>query len=970
MLGWLGRIAPLTTVLPGLAGMVFDTALCFVLLGAALLAQAAAPAASRLRRAAPVCAALALTLALLNVVQIASGKTLGINLPELHAWNSTGNPAPGQMSLPTTVCFILAGTSALLQRWRRRNAVVAIARVFSALTFAIGLLAVCGYLLKLEPLYSWYPMSQMAVHTAVGMLLLAAALWLSWSEPQREYREEREIVAVATTALVIVALLSALTGTWVLRTQGAETLNKNLQMMQQARANLLTLALDQRSARVALVGTQGSLLRAMRALVARPGDRAGRQALQRELSTILQRGFDGIVLLANDGTPLAAAGKPIPPPDLELLPQGPQPGRTGLAWRNGLVLRNRIELRDASGRLGELVVEHASPVLQSMLLSTAELGSSGAVALCGPSNAGPACLPGRDRAAPYLLQEQGGEAAQLMAKALDGASGTDHVAADQGQADMAAFGPVGASGLALMVQVNAAALYAPIRHGLLLGFVLVGLLVFAAAAWLRRHVGALAQRLSRANYLRETERRRQEEDTLHLAHHDSLTGLPNRTLLQQRMRDAIQRARRERGRVAVMMIDLDHFKRVNDSLGHHVGDQLLKTVAERILACVRGSDTVARMGGDEFVVLLDAAADDSGIERMAAAIIERIAAPIPVDGHELLVTPSIGISRYPDDGEDLPVLLMNADSAMYRAKAGGRQAYCLFSRDMQQAARNRMELEGALRQALKLGEFSLDYQPQISLINGEIIGMEALLRWNNPQRGAVSPADFIPVAEESGLIVEIGEWVLATACREARLLQLRTGRPLRLAVNLSPRQFRQAGLVEQVQRALREGGLAPEHLELEITEGVLMAQTAEMVQRLGQLRALGVSIAVDDFGVGFSSLAYITRFPISTLKIDRVFVSQLPDSANDAAVAQAIIALARSLNINVVAEGVETLRQLEYLRARNCDMAQGYHIGKPVPLAQFSVQGFHFGKAIPLEAFGREFEKTQRHSWRSVGAPG
>ncbi len=462
-----------------------------------------------------------------------------------------------------------------------------------------------------------------------------------------------------------------------------------------------------------------------------------------------------------------------------------------------------------------------------------------------------------------------------------------------------------------------------------------------------------------------TERKRREDYTQHVAHHDFLTGLPNRTLLQDRMLSAIQRAKREVNKVAALMIDLDHFKRVNDSLGHHIGDQLLKTVSERILSCVRGTDTVARMGGDEFAVLLGEISDDSDIKRVATNLVECISAPILVGGHELLVTPSIGVSRYPDDGDDLQTLLMNADSAMYRAKTEGRHGYRLFSRDMEIASRNKLDLEGAMRQALKLGEFRLHYQPQVSLINGQVIGMEALLRWNNPQRGVMSPADFIPVAEESGLIVEIGEWVLATACREAKLLQQQTGRPLRVAVNLSPRQFRQADLLELVRRTLNETGLEPASLELEITEGVLMAHTAEMIERLSKLRTMGVSIAVDDFGVGFSSLSYITKFPISTLKIDRVFVSQLPDSTNDAAVAQAIIALAQSLNIDVVAEGVETARQLEYLRERSCDIAQGSHLGKPVPLDQFSVQGHIFSKAISMEAFGRTFDRIQRKVMRS-----
>ncbi len=1092
MLGWLCRIAALTTLLPGLNAMVFNAALSFALLGAALLCRGSGWPS--LRRAAPVCGSLVLLLAVANLAQIASGRSSGINLAALQDWSPGGSRVPGQMPFSTSLCFLLTSLSSVLLGRPRGSTVVGLGRIFAGCAFGIGLLALCGYALQLEPLYSWYPMSQMALHTALGMTTLGSALWLSWSDPRREYREDQEIVEVGTTALVIVAVLSALTGIWVLRTQGAETLDRNLQTIQKTRAEVLITALDQRGGRLTALRDQPSLLRAVRALADAPGDGARRLGLQRELAQIVERGFDGAVLYSTAGLPLAAAGSPIPPPELELPVKLPQPGRSSLVWRGRLVLRGSIELRDAAGSVGELVVEHASPALENTLLSSAGIGDSGVASLCGASSAGPACLPGPGQSAMYRLQDRGGDFGRLMAAALAGATGAGHLDLGNGHADSAAYGPVGTTGLSFLVQVNASALYAPIRHGLLLSFVLVGTLVLAAAIWLRRQISALARRLRRANTLREaildaaplsvvatdtnglitavnpaaermlgysaaeligksslallhdphemraraaelgiepdgtagagfevfarqaragvveerewsyvrkdgarfpvqltvttlrsesghitgflgiasdiTERKRQEAYTQHVAHHDSLTGLPNRTLLQDRMQAAIQRARGEGGKIAAMMIDLDHFKRVNDSLGHHVGDQLLKTVAERILGCVRGSDTVARMGGDEFVVLLADAGEDAAIERVAAQIIERIAAPIPAAGYELLVTPSIGISRYPEDGEDLQALLMNADSAMYRAKAAGRQTYRLFSRDMQLDARNRIDLEGAMRQALKLGEFSLHYQPQVNLEDGEVSGMEALLRWRNPRYGTLSPADFIPVAEESGLIVEIGAWVLATACREARLLQMRTGRPLRVAVNLSPRQFRQADLAETVQRALQDSGLAPEHLELEITEGVLMAHTADTVERLRQLRALGVSIAVDDFGVGFSSLSYIAKFPISTLKIDRIFVNQLPDSASDAAVALAILALARSLNIKVVAEGVETRAQLEFLMSHRCDLAQGYHLGRPVPMENFHAQGFHFGKALAVDTFVRDFDKMRGQGRRSIVVAG
>lgn len=463
-----------------------------------------------------------------------------------------------------------------------------------------------------------------------------------------------------------------------------------------------------------------------------------------------------------------------------------------------------------------------------------------------------------------------------------------------------------------------------------------------------------------------SERKRQEEYTHHIAHHDFLTGLPMRRLMLDRLTVALQRARRDGSCVALMMIDLDHFKRINDSLGHHVGDELLKAVAERLLGCVRSCDTVARMGGDEFVIVLPGIAEMANAERVARLVVEQVSLPINIGTHELHVTPSVGIAIFPEDAVDAGDLLKDADAAMYVAKTAGRGCFRVFSRDMQLAADQRVQLEHELRTALRREQLQLHYQPQVCLETGNVIGMEALLRWTHPERGPISPAVFVPVAEESGLIVPLGEWVLRQACRTARELQQRTGAPLRLAVNLSPQQFRSASLIEVIQSALNQSGLAPADLEVEITEGVLMADVDEVIQRLNQIRRLGVSIAVDDFGTGYSSLAYITRFAIDTLKIDRSFVSRLPNQPNDAAVAQAIIALSISLGFRVVAEGVETAEQLAFLRSRHCNIAQGFLLGRPGPADRFSVQGFHFGEALTEERFCSDFERFQEESRERV----
>lgn len=422
----------------------------------------------------------------------------------------------------------------------------------------------------------------------------------------------------------------------------------------------------------------------------------------------------------------------------------------------------------------------------------------------------------------------------------------------------------------------------------------------------------------------------------HLAQHDFLTGLPNRALLTERLSRAIGQARRHSKRVGMLFLDLDYFKHINDSLGHAVGDQLLQLVAERLAVCVRDTDTVCRQGGDEFVILL------AEIEhaRDAAPIAEKLLAafgePCLIAGHELHVSLSIGISVYPDDGMDADAVMKNADTAMYHAKANGRNNYQFFTTEMNTRAVQRLFIEGNLRRALRQGEFLLYYQPKIDLASGLMIGSEALIRWQDPEHGLVYPKQFVPVAEESGLIVPIGSWVLREACRQVRAWQASGLLAVPVSVNISAVEFRHKDFLEGVALILKETGMLPSYLELELTESILMHDAESSATVLESLKAMGMQLAIDDFGTGYSSLSYLKRFPINTLKIDQSFVRDIAIDPDDASIVSAMIGMGKNLKQRVIAEGVETDEQLAFLRTLRCDEGQGFLLGRPLPADEFA----------------------------------
>ncbi|PLX84014.1 MAG: hypothetical protein C0617_09310 [Desulfuromonas sp.] len=438
----------------------------------------------------------------------------------------------------------------------------------------------------------------------------------------------------------------------------------------------------------------------------------------------------------------------------------------------------------------------------------------------------------------------------------------------------------------------------------------------------------ITDRLQVEEKLSENEKRLE-----YLAYHDPLTDLPNRLLFQDRLGQAMAKARRSTNQVALLFLDLDRFKNINDSLGHEIGDRLLQQVARRLQECVRETDTVARLGGDEFLVVLEEFEGLCPVAAVARRILRSLEQDIPVGNYQLYVTTSIGISLFPDHGQDVESLMKCADVAMYQAKDQGRDNFKFYSPDMNARSQELLLLEGDLRRALEQEQFELYYQPQVDLETGRIVGMEALLRWHHPERGMVSPADFIPLAEETGLIVPIGQWVLQRACTQNRAWQKGGNPPLRMAVNISGRQFKKPGFVALVDRVLEETGLDPRWLELEITESIVMKDVAATIGTLNDLKGRGVHLAIDDFGTGYSSLSYLKRFPISKLKIDRSFVRDITTDPDDAAIAASVIALAQSMNLEVVAEGVETEEQKRFLQERGCAMAQGFLFSRPLPAA-------------------------------------
>ncbi|MBT9612853.1 MAG: EAL domain-containing protein [Burkholderiales bacterium] len=871
-------------------------------------------------------------------------------------------------------------------------------------------------------------------------------------------QEEKRISLISGAILLALILVAGLSVYGVMQKQAETQVSRSLQQNVESRARMVEREIHQHLTNAAAVANRTSLQEQMAVIAKRPGDETVARDLELSLRSFLPIGFNALALYDHAGREVARAGPIEMRPELSVPLNVPY--RSHLEWNGGLLVTTKVDIYKTGQPLGALVAVRRLPELMGLITDLKNLGESAVLHLCGAESSQYAqCFPTKNapRIAIHLPRLEG-ESSTPMSQALAGGSGFIASRDSRGELGAAAYLPVGSLGLGMVLRIDAAELYQPIRDQA--RYVLPMLLLLLACGtllmrWqvlpllrqvvaseerarelnqkLRRNEARIRAVLDRVDegiismtnegvirtinpaaermfdysseelvgnnismlmpepyrsqhdhhlkhYLetgqttvigsrREivgqrrdgttfpaelsvgevkfagehlfigamrdiAERKATEARVNHLANHDSLTNLPNRNLLQDRARQSLMQASRQQQRVGIVFIDLDHFKTINDSLGHHVGDRLLQTVAARIRSCLRDEDTVARQGGDEFIVVLPNIKRFEDIGIVAQKLIVSLSAPYSIDGAELHTSASIGVAVYPDDGPDVETLMRNADIAMYYAKATGRNNFQFFTPQMNQAASERLQIESSLRQALTRDEFTLHFQPIVNLVSGQIGAAEALLRWN-PSSGPIGPERFIPVAEETGLIVPIGEWVIRHACRERQKWEVLGISQPRMVINISARQFAQRNLVATVGRILQEVDLSPEQIGIEITESLLMERPEDTIRTLTTFSNMGVQISVDDFGTGYSSLSYLKRFPLDKLKVDRSFVRDIATDPDDAAIVTAIIAMAHSLNIKVVAEGVETEEQLKFLNSRGCDEYQGYYFSRPMPSAEF-----------------------------------
>jgi diguanylate cyclase (GGDEF)-like protein/PAS domain S-box-containing protein len=968
LLGWAFDIAALKSVIPGLVTMKVNTALGLAF--SAISLWLLLPGESRTRRGqiARFLAAVVVAIGLATLAEYAFGVNLGIDeLFFRDAAGSVGTSSPGRLAPTTATAFVAIGLALLLLDWKTRRG-RRLAQLLSLWPGLIAMMAICSYAYHARSLSRIWLYTLVAVNTAFALLLLSGAIFfarprdgiagdltspgsgstmarrflpavflipifLGWIGLQGQlagmYGMELDVALYATTNILVFAIL-----VWL----SARKMNVEYGQRHRAEVELrgLNADLEDRVAeRTNTLERQARVLTEQAALL----DLAHDAIIVRDMSNVIlfwSRGAEimygwprelalGKVTFALLNTTFA---QPVAEIDALLLKHGHWEGELIQYRRDGtrlaiasrwalqrdlrgtpvriLTINNDISERQETQEALFAEKERAEVTLNSIgdaVACTDVAGNITFLNLIAEKMSGWSWKEAAGRPMDEVLHMLDATSRETIANPMELAVAENRTVHLPPNCLL-----VRCDGLEIPIEDSVSPIHN--REGQATGAVIV----------FRDMSGAQAMALEMA----------------HLAQHDFLTGLPNRMLLNDRVNQAIGLASRRRKHVAVLFLDLDGFKHINDSLGHPTGDKLLQSVAQRLAACVRGSDTVSRQGGDEFVVLLSEVEQSEDAAITARRMLVAVAEAHCIDQHDLHVTTSIGVSVYPEDGADAATLIKNADTAMYQAKADGRQSYRFFRPAMSARAVERQEIEESLRHALGRREFALHYQPKINLRTGEITGAEALIRWTHPIRGSVPPAEFIPVAEDCGLIMPIGNWALHEACRQARAW-LDEGLPLlSIAVNISPMQFRDEHFLAGVFAVLEDTGLDPRSLELEVTESVLMKHAASAKSILEVLKVKGVQIAIDDFGTGYSSLSYLGRFPVDALKIDQSFVHQITTVPGETSIVRAVISMGLSMKLRVIAEGVETQEELEFLRSHDCEEAQGHFFSRPIPAAPFA----------------------------------
>lgn len=903
------------TFTPTFLAVDFASAWVIILTGAALLAS---PGSNRFQRVTQV--AMGTGIVALALAGFASSR-LGIAL----------------FDMPMAEIIVFALTGFMLIAFHIRLIPTDVVRLAWISLIAAGLFGLASHFLDMGGWYSGYADFQIAPLSLFALIAIAGGIWTqcqqtAWRVRLDMSRDDKKISLIGGLILLAIASSAGLAGFALMANTTREVLNNSLMISLEHRARSFETIINHAAEGALLASTRPrfNILMAKHAREALDMDE--RQEVQKILDDIIKNTpITALKLYDLNGNLIGQRGELIDAAPFQVT-LGNE-GSMTLLWKDGTVLNARLPIRPKGERAGLMVVDIPMPAIDRLFDDFAGLGQSGSMGVCTLKDDGILCLPSRGNAYQVKLipRTYAGKPVP-MSFALDGKTGVVNTFDRNGDNVISAHAPLPRLGLGMIVKISATELYLSMKQQLKYTLAVIFILVVIGMLFLRWQITPLARNL----IAQIRERKLAEERFAHLAHHDSLTGLPNRVLFHDRLQLAMIEAKRHHHSVAVLFLDADRFKTINDTLGHDVGDDLLKQIAQRLTSSLRAGDTVSRLAGDEFALILPAVEDTNDTRHLARRLLGCFSEPFQLKEQHIFITASIGVTLYPGDATTVEGLLKNADTAMYRAKYAGRNNFQFYSAAMHDEALKRLKLENCLRGSMERNELILHYQPLVNIKTGQIEGMEALLRWNHPEFGLVPPLDFIPLAEETGLIIPIGEWVLRTACSQARDWQIAGLAPLQLSVNLSARQFQRdlAGVVSSI---LQETNLEPKYLELELTESVVMQNPEAAVATLDALDRMGVRLSIDDFGTGYSSLSYLKRFPIDKLKVDRSFVRDIPGDADDMLITTGIIGLAHSLGIQVVAEGVETHAQLGFLREQQCDVMQGYYFSKPLPASEFAL---------------------------------